>query len=74
VSPGVAPEKDSKQRQWEAGCVTHSLGGNILNPLREKDLWKMTSERMAYFMSFSVRDSDTKNGKLAARRLFGEGI
>jgi hypothetical protein len=74
VSPGVAPEKDSKPPEWEVDCVTYPLDGNILNLLDDNDLWNMKVEKMAYFMSFYVRASHSKNGKLAARRLFREGI
>jgi len=74
VSPCVAPEKDSKPREWEVDPVTYSLDGNILNPLDDKDLWEMTSEEEACFMSFYVRASDSKNGKLDARQLLREGI
>jgi hypothetical protein len=69
VSPGVAPEKDSKHQEWEVGCVTYSLDGNILNPLSDNDLWKITSEKMAGFMLLYVRASDSRNGKLAARHI-----
>jgi hypothetical protein len=47
--------------------VTYAPGWNILNPLNDKDLWKMTIKKKAYFMSFYVRASDAKNGKSAAR-------
>jgi hypothetical protein len=60
--------------QWEVDCVTYELDGNILKALGANDLWEMTSEEKACFMSFYVRVSDLKNGKLAARQLLGEGI
>jgi hypothetical protein len=67
-------KKILKELTWEAGCATYSLDGNILNHLYDKDLWKMTIEKKACFMSFYVRASDMKNGKFDARRLLGEGI
>jgi hypothetical protein len=74
VSPGVAPEKDSKGPEWEVDCVTHPLDGNILNQLDDSDLWILTIEKKAYLMSFFVRAPDSKNGKFDARRLFRDGI
>jgi hypothetical protein len=69
MSAFVRLQKDSRQPEWEVDCVTYSLDGNILNRLSENDLWKMTVEQMACFMSFYVRASDFKNGKLAARHM-----
>jgi len=66
MSPPVAPEKDSKQPEWEMICVTYPLDGNICNQLDNKDLWKMTIEKEACFVSFCVRALDLRNGKLAA--------
>jgi hypothetical protein len=60
--------------KWEADCVTYSRDGNILNRPRKHDLWKLTSEKKACFMSFYVRASHSKNGKFDARRLLREGI
>jgi hypothetical protein len=74
VSPGVAPEKDSKTPEWEADCVTYPPDGNILNPLAENHLWELTLEKKACFMSFYVRASDSKNEKLAARQPLRKGI
>jgi hypothetical protein len=67
-------KKILKEPAWEIDCVTYSLDRNTLNRLEEKDLWKMTIEKKAHFMSFYVRASDLKNGKLAARQVLGEGI
>jgi hypothetical protein len=72
MSPCVAPGKDSKRPEWEVGCVTYSLNGNILNQLDDSDLWKMTVEKKAHFMSFYVRALDSKNRKLAARQVAEE--
>ena len=66
--PMSLQKKILNSQQWEADCVTYELDGNILNHLDNNDLWKMTIERKAYFMSFYVRASDLRNGKLAARR------
>jgi hypothetical protein len=74
VSPGVAPEKDSKAPEWEVDWMTYSLDGNILNHIIANDLRKMTSEEKACFMSFYVRASDSRNGKSDARQLLREGI
>jgi hypothetical protein len=74
VSPGVASEKDSKEPEWEMVCVTYPLERNMLNPLDDNDLWKMTSEKLACFVSFHVRAWDLRNGKFDARRLFRDGI
>jgi hypothetical protein len=45
MSGFVRPEKDSKQREWEVGCVTYQPDGNILNLRWQKDLWKVTFAR-----------------------------
>jgi hypothetical protein len=74
MSGFVRLEKDSRRPKWEVDCVTYSLDGNILNPLSENHLWKMTIEKKADFMSFYVRAADSKNGKFDARRLLREGI
>jgi hypothetical protein len=72
MSAFVRLEKDSKEPEWEVGCVTYALDGNILNRLDDKDLWKSTIEKEAHFMSFYVRASALKNGKLAARHISEE--
>jgi len=77
MSPSVAwcrSRKDSKPPEWEVDCVTYPLDGNMLNTLFENDLWKLTSEKRACFMSFYVRALHSKNGKFDARRLLDEGI
>jgi hypothetical protein len=51
VSPCVAPEKDSKQPEWEVDCVTNALDENTLNPLPENDLWKTNSLKRAEKLS-----------------------
>jgi hypothetical protein len=73
VSPPVAPEKDSKQPEWEMECVTYPIEGNIVNCLHDNDLWKLTLVKESYFMSFYVRALNSKNGKLDARQSFGKG-
>jgi hypothetical protein len=47
MSPGVAPEKDSKPPEWEAERMTRSRERNTLNPFPENDLWKMTPKKKA---------------------------
>jgi hypothetical protein len=45
VSPGVAPEKDSKRPEWEVSRVTYELDGNILKSLCANLLWKWIAEK-----------------------------
>jgi hypothetical protein len=74
MSALVRLEKDSKQPEWEADCVTYRLDGNTLNILDTNVLWKMISQKMVEILSKTGAHRILKMGSWLRDTFHGRNI